>query len=258
MDLTALAWPAVAVFAIALIVWRFETALRKRFERSKIKAGPFEFGEDTSSKKESPGPRGVSINQAASIIGLMDIESRDDKDRALPPETFYTTEKISELFLSGTTCHGFLATRNKTLLDLLSAGATVKVLLLDRNSEQFRRIADATKAKPTYPKQDLEKELQSSLNEIINSGLSKFAKFEVRKTTHLAYSAMMVDGGVEGTATPKQNAQLRFQPYTEFGTPHEGVVLQVRSGAEQDIFAVYRTDIRAQWKQAVPLTFSPA
>src|SRR5436190_1159225 len=46
-------------------------------------------------------PRQVPLVTAVSRVGLIDLESRNEGDRHLPPEAIYTLPNLSELVISG-------------------------------------------------------------------------------------------------------------------------------------------------------------
>jgi hypothetical protein len=252
MDLSFLAWPVVVLILALTVILIARHELRTVVAKlAKFKLGSVEVGTSGSEPAVSGStPRGISMTDAIRAIGLVDIESRNDKERSLPPDALIENG-TAEVFLSGTTLYGFVSSKSNVIQRLLDRGVSVKLLFLDKNSSQFRKISGAT-AKAEVPRQSLDTELSAALSSIVSRGYHKHPKFSAKKASHLCFSAVLVDGSVEGTSNPHPAARLRVQPYPEFGTPHEGVVMQFRPGAEQNIFQFFRQDLRDQWKNATP------
>ncbi len=83
--------------------------------------------------------RGISLLEAVTTVGLVDIEARDSKDHKLPPEDFFALAS-RELLLSGTTLAGTVTQHADQIETLLKRDCHVLLLLLDPDAKALTDI----------------------------------------------------------------------------------------------------------------------
>jgi hypothetical protein len=206
-----------------------------------------EAHDQTDFPYDYPTPRQISISKASQLIGLVDIEDRNDSTRALPPDSIWKTA-TEELFISGTTLSGVVTRKTEVINQLIGSGCSVKLLLLNPYSSDFQRISILAE------RDELVSELKATISTIRSRGWHRNGKFTAKYLTlPMLYSSTLIDCGIEDNAQIQSDAVLRIQPYLPSITPHAGLVIQLRSGADRDIFALYRRDIQSQWNSAVEI-----
>jgi hypothetical protein len=65
----------------------------------------------------------------------------------------------------------------------------------------------------------------------------------------------MLDGHAESAADGPflADAALRIQPWTAFGTAHNGMIMQLRNAGPGSPFEQFAIDLRRQWAAAEPM-----
>ena len=193
--------------------------------------------------------RGATILDEIVTCGLVDIEEREDKERALPPEKFYNNAE-QECFILGFSAYRTFDADLKLINDLVKKrGVNVYVLLLDPKSEIVSSII-------TNEGKSIKSDIETTIAVIKNEGLYQKENFNVRFYDYMPpYLAVMIDGDIakHGELAKNNQGQVRIQPCFKFSTNHKGLVVQFRKiMSKKSIFEQYSDDLRIQWENAHP------
>ena len=188
--------------------------------------------------------RGVTMLEAITNVGLVDIENRDDRLHLLPPTEFYELAR-NEIVITGVSAFRTFDQHSDILCQALDAGKELYVLILHPDSPDVERL---TKREGL----DIREQIMNVIHIISNLQLNRHPGFHIRFMQKLPpFTAVMIDGDVfpTGKEPRDQEAQIRVQPTTVYGTQHSGVILQFKkkSGQPAGAFDCFAEDVRNQW-----------
>ncbi len=199
----------------------------------------------------APTLRNISLLDAVKNVGLVDIESRADKEHPLPPTDFYRLAK-DELLISGISADRTFDMEVQTLRDTLAMGKRLRVLILRPDCDIVRYL-EKREVKPIHT--DIEGVIQIVLDE----GFITNPNFAMHLTDKLpTFTAVMIDGDVEKPANDKVSSpdvQVRIQPTTIYHSQHDGLVIQLKKSPEIPFPLVdfVAGELREQWAHAIDL-----
>jgi hypothetical protein len=184
--------------------------------------------------------------------GLVDIEDRNHRKNALPPEKIYDLVEREYFMLSISAFRTFDHDR-KHIENLLEKGIKVYVLILNPNSEKVVSIFAKNNGV------DIKKQIEEVIDIIdnIKQKLPNNKKENLKLKFYddmPTYLAVMIDGDIENNSPPNNNGQLRIQPFFKFTSNHNGLIVQLKKRkSEASIFKNFSDDLREYWKHAKSL-----
>jgi hypothetical protein len=198
-----------------------------------------------------PNLRGVIMLRAIAMVGLVDVEDRNNDLHALPPAKIYKAAR-REIAITAITAFRSFDQGIGDIIEALDVGKRVYFLILHPDSPDVQRVTG---------NEDLSIELQIAtvLDRIHAKDLARYPNFKIKFTRELLpFTVVMIDGDIAAIGTPAdRQAQIRIQPRTASGTQHKGVVLQFkkRRGHAANAFDYFADDVRKQWRDAEELLF---
>ncbi len=188
--------------------------------------------------------RGVTMLEALSSVGLVDIENRDDKQHALPPAEFLRVAK-REIALSGISAYRTFDQNIEVIRQALEKGTKLFVLIMHPDSPNISIISEREK-------RDIRGDILQTIATIKIEGLAEHPGFQIRFLEKLPhFTAVMIDGDISPTGTVPQDrdGQIRVQPTTTHKSHHGGVILQFKkkSGGPAGAFDYFADEFRHQW-----------
>jgi hypothetical protein len=191
----------------------------------------------------------VTLHEAAIAAGLVDVESRTDAGlRALPPVDFYMRAH-REVMMSALTAAQTFHQHDREVDQLLTRGVALRFLLLHPDSPDWESIADRED-------RPVKNDLATVLELIRRKAYHRRGDFKVRFATKPPpFTGIMLDGHAESEADGPflAEAELRIQPWTAFGTAHNGMIMQLRNAGPLSPFEYFAIDLRRQWATAEPM-----
>jgi|GEM_PF-4941319 len=189
-------------------------------------------------------PRQVPLVTAVRRVGLIDVESRNEGDRHLPPEAIYTLPKLRELVISGINAASSFRNHMELIKGLLRRKADVYFLICSEETEGLHRISD-------IERRNVIAEIQEVRDAIEMEHLLDDQHFQIKVFSQLpSFTAVMVNGDIAPRqSTPQDNEGfIRIQPRRMVSTHHDGIVLQFGNTRNPlDGFNLFASDLRAQW-----------
>ena len=196
-------------------------------------------------------PRQVPLVTAVRRVGLIDIESRNEGDRHLPPEAIYALPNIVELVISGIDAASSFRNHMEQIKRLLRYRADVYFLICSEETTGLSRISE-------IERRNVLAEIQEVRDAIEMERLLDDQHFQIKCFSHLpTFTAVMVNGDIAPRQSPPQDLKgfIRVQPRRMESTHHEGIVLQFENTRNPfDGFNLFASDLRAQWRVARPWT----
>lgn len=192
--------------------------------------------------------RGISLTEAITSAGLIDIENRSDIERALPPIQFYHLAQ-SEIVISAISAARTLDQHVAKLRVLLDKGLRLRMLLLDPRSYSANELS-------AIENRNIPEEIRLfGLDVIVREKLHIHPGFSIRLLRERPhFTAVMIDGDLEsrGSSPSDEHGQIRIQPATMAKTQHAGIVIQLKktSATIPGPFDYFAEDLRNQWKTA--------
>jgi hypothetical protein len=195
--------------------------------------------------------RGITLEEAITGVGLVDIENRNDRrERVLPPEKFYELAK-REIVITGVSAYRTFEEQVDVIREALRTGKKLRVLILHPNAPAIERLSNIEN--PPV-KHDI-----AAVIEIIKRPRNKFHEnpnFQIKFMQEMPpFTAVMIDGDVSPVDSEPQDqeGQIRVQPRAEYGTQHRGVILQFKkimatTDQAPGPFDYFAEDVRNQWR----------
>ncbi len=194
-------------------------------------------------------PRGLTLVEAVRTTGLVDVESRNEGDRHLPPEALYRLPDLQELVITGISASSSFQNH----LDL------IKRLLADKKDVYFLVCSEDTPGLETISRlerRNVVEEIKQVRHVIDAESLQADERFHIKAFAALpTFTAVMVNGDfVPRQPIPRDSGGfLRIQPRRMASSHHDGIVLQFQStGQTHDGFSLFAGDLREQWSAARP------
>lgn len=190
--------------------------------------------------------RNVTLLEAIEVTGLVDIESRNDRDHPLPPEEFFRAAN-DEIVITGLSLFRTFDQNLDIIREALDAGKDVYVLMMHPDSPYVPMLSG---------RENLS--MQNTINETINiirkNQLDKHAGFRIRFMQNPPpFTAVLIDGNIlqTGKKARDEYGQIRVQPITLHQTQNTGIILQFRriSTSVKGGFDYFAEDLRKQWQK---------
>lgn len=196
-------------------------------------------------------PRQVSLVTAIRRVGMIDVESRNEGDRHLPPEAIYMLPGLRELVISGISAASSFRNHMGLIRHLLEDKADIYFLVCSERTEGLNRISE-------IERRNVVAEIQEVRDVIVKERLLSDEHFHIRVFSHLpTFTAVMIDGDIVPRQKLPQDSKgvVRVQPRRMESTHHEGIVLEFENtGNVLDGFSLFAADLREQWRVAGPWT----
>ncbi len=167
--------------------------------------------------------RDKSLLSIIDSIGLTDIENRNDRGTALPPEQFYEMAK-HEIVITGVSAYRTFDQNINLLRTMLKAGKRLYILILHPDSEDVVFLSQ-----PELENHDIRLDILSVINKA-----KRFSRehqgFRIRFMKKLPpFTGVMIDGNVEPVGELLDiEGLIRVQPRAVYKTLHKGFVLQFK------------------------------
>ena len=193
--------------------------------------------------------RGVTLLEAIDIVGLVDIENRNNLERALPPAAFYNEAK-REIVISAITAFRTFDQNLSLIMKAIDDGKKVFILIMHPKSQDIEFLQ-----KREAP--DIKSQLNEVINQIKKEELYKKSGFQIRFMQRLPFStSVMIDGDLSplGLYPKDQEGQIRVQPGAVHKTQHSGVIMQFRKkdiGKEAGVFDYFAQNLRKEWDEGL-------
>lgn len=196
--------------------------------------------------------RGTRLINSIDIVGLHDIENRDDKAYLLPPPRLFNeaVDNVIIIAYSGKTTFDLQLLQIK---NLLKRGVYLKLVLLYPGEEVMNALV-------RRGNNNIKDEILKTIEIIRHEGIYEPQKnsFKIKFAHEIPpYTGIMVDGDVEhpGMEPRDKYGFIRIQPATQFHSQHGGLVIHLkkRLGKKEDpkgVFDYYADDIRKIWKDS--------
>jgi len=224
---------------------RFE-ALWPELEKRIKKLTPPEIAIDVENE------RSVTLRQAVTRVGLMDIENREETHvLQLPPEKFYI-KATREIVMTGVSLYRTF--EEQLMIDIFSEalGKEEKLyfIILHPNAPDVKRWGKLVNS-------DIKHDIDAVIRIIKKHKFHKDPNFQIKFMQRMPpFQAVMLDGDIsapEGSMPQDIDGQIRVQPLSQYATTHRGIVLQFRkiipdTGEPQGAFDYFAQDLRKQWR----------
>ncbi len=195
-------------------------------------------------------PRKVSLLEAIESVGLVDIENRNDRGLALPPEQFYDMAK-HEIVITGVSTYRTFDQDIDLLHRILKAGKRLCILILHPDAEDVKLLS-----RPEFEDRDIRFEVVYVVS-IAKRLSQQYPDFHIRFMEKLPpFTGVMIDGDIEPAGEPlDQEGQIRVQPRAAYKSQHQGMIVQLKKlvGVYTGPFDYFAQDMREQWRHAVRL-----
>ncbi len=193
--------------------------------------------------------RKVPLVTAIRHIGMVDIESRNEGDRHLPPEAVYTLPALRELVISGITSASSFRNHMSLIKRLLEDKADVYFLICSEQTVGLDKISE-------IERRNVAAEIQEVRDVITMEKLLFDQHFQIKCFSCLpTFTAVMINGDIAPRRTQPQDSRgtIRVQPRRMESTHHDGIVLEFKNTSNaRDGFSLFSADLREQWRVATP------
>jgi hypothetical protein len=189
--------------------------------------------------------RGVSLIDALSRAGLVDVELRSESDRSLPPHRLYDVAK-REVVVSGVSAASSFHSHLGTLKAAVGRGVHLYFLICHPETKGLDELG-------SFEKRDIREDVKTVIKVIKEEGLRQHPRFGIRFLRALpTFTAVLVDGDVAPAGLPPADSEgvVRVQPRRMLGSHHDGIILQFRKASRGAGFDVFAAELREQWKAA--------
>lgn len=200
--------------------------------------------------------RGVTMLEAITTAGLVDIESREDEQHTLPPVQFYRQAR-REVVISGISMALTFQLHVAEIRDMLNAGIKVYVLMVHPGSLELNIHESRTQRRIN--------DIRRVISAIQEEELIRHPGFHVRFRRRMpSFAAIMIDGDLVPTGTSAQDAtaHIRVEPAAQYLPLQRGVVIHLKNGVGERArpFNYFAEDLRSQWHKdgrECPELFAP-